>query len=167
MHLTIWSNSSALYFYISINHNTCARCRNLQFFAAYYAGYLDWSRTWPSWFFPMFFLQGIRDNFRFGTYMVYFPVVCAQFILSCFAEYFPEREHGELVRQLLCSLWGNHFTLPCWICYGAVFRCFPQLPCPEQFASFPNRLTFWWFTSWVSAIMWPYGMVQFLMFFSC
>ncbi|OQV17405.1 Multidrug resistance-associated protein 1 [Hypsibius exemplaris] len=60
---------------------------------------------------------GISDHFRFGLFMVSFPVTCIQFILSCWAEYFRERDLGDLQ------------------------------PCPEQYSSFPNRLTFWWFTS--------------------
>ncbi|GAV03419.1 hypothetical protein RvY_13845 [Ramazzottius varieornatus] len=39
--------------------------------------------------------HGVEDSFSFGIFMAAFPLVCLQFILSCFAEYFPERELGE------------------------------------------------------------------------
>ncbi|OWA50132.1 Multidrug resistance-associated protein 1 [Hypsibius exemplaris] len=58
-----------------------------------------------------------QQQFRFVMEMFYFPVVVVQFILSCWAEDFPELRQGM------------------------------QKPCPEQFSSFPNRLTYWWITS--------------------
>ncbi|GAV03417.1 hypothetical protein RvY_13843 [Ramazzottius varieornatus] len=40
-------------------------------------------------------IHGIADRLAFGIFMASFPLVCLQFILSCSAEYFPERELGE------------------------------------------------------------------------
>ena len=39
----------------------------------------------------------VPHQFLFGTHMVYFPISLVQFILSCFAEDFPEKHHGETV----------------------------------------------------------------------
>ncbi|OQV17406.1 Multidrug resistance-associated protein 1 [Hypsibius exemplaris] len=40
--------------------------------------------------------DGISDSFRFGLLTVSFPLTCSQFILSCWADYFPERDLGDL-----------------------------------------------------------------------
>ncbi|OWA52389.1 putative Multidrug resistance-associated protein 1 [Hypsibius exemplaris] len=61
-------------------------------------------------------VYGISDPLKFGTQMVYLPVVLSQFLLSCFAETFPEVSTNT------------------------------RKPCPEQLSSVPSRLTFWWFT---------------------
>ncbi|XP_055346997.1 multidrug resistance-associated protein 1-like [Paramacrobiotus metropolitanus] len=73
--------------------------------------------------------NGIHHHFLFVTTMLYFPITLAQFVLSCWAEYFPEREHGGLI------------------------------PCPELFASFPNRLAFGWFTG-LARLGWKRPLVQ-------
>ncbi|OQV17409.1 Multidrug resistance-associated protein 1 [Hypsibius exemplaris] len=60
---------------------------------------------------------GINDPFRFAIHMIYFPAICAQFILSFVADYTRDYKQGNLQ------------------------------PCPEQYSSFPNRMVFWWFNS--------------------
>ncbi|GAV00963.1 hypothetical protein RvY_11741-2 [Ramazzottius varieornatus] len=40
-------------------------------------------------------VHGIEDRLSFGVFMASFPLVFIQFVLSCFAEHFPQREHGE------------------------------------------------------------------------
>ncbi|XP_055346894.1 uncharacterized protein LOC129594288 [Paramacrobiotus metropolitanus] len=57
------------------------------------------------------------ERFHFVMDMFYLPLITVQFILSCFAERFPELTAGV------------------------------EKPCPEQYSSFLNRLTFWWLTS--------------------
>ncbi|GAV06012.1 hypothetical protein RvY_16054-2 [Ramazzottius varieornatus] len=61
-------------------------------------------------------LEDHFDKFRFHMELIYFPIVLLQFILSCWADNFPELTAGV-----------------------------PN-PCPEEHASYPSKVTFWWMT---------------------
>ncbi|GAV06011.1 hypothetical protein RvY_16054-1 [Ramazzottius varieornatus] len=61
-------------------------------------------------------LEDQLDKFRFHMELTYFPIVLLQFILSCWADNFPELTAGV-----------------------------PN-PCPEEHASYPSKMTFWWIT---------------------
>ncbi|XP_027033321.1 ATP-binding cassette sub-family C member 3 isoform X1 [Tachysurus fulvidraco] len=61
----------------------------------------------------------VKDKLRFTTFYMYFGLIVAELILSCFNEKPP--------------LFSNVVTVP--------------NPCPELSAGFLSRMTFWWFTS--------------------
>ncbi|MCJ8738368.1 hypothetical protein PDJAM_G00034890 [Pangasius djambal] len=61
----------------------------------------------------------VKDKLRFTTFYMYFGLVVAELILSCFSEKPP--------------LFSSAVTDP--------------NPCPESSAGFLSRMTFWWFTS--------------------